>query len=800
MQTNWSKGELSPLVEGQPDLASYFEGAQTIENFLILRQGGVRRRSGTRMIAEVKDSSKDTILIPFESSVNDAYVLESGDTYFRYYKNKAQVQNVGVPVESVSPYLTADLRSIHFTQSVDVLFTFHPLHQQRTISRISDISWSVNLFTADPPPSFETTTDLGATFAVGANTGTGVPFRLGTTALLAGDAGRVITSGGSRATIATVTDTRSGTLDIISAFTQTITAGPAVVSTVGTAWTSVGHGLVPGDFVRLTSGPQTGELRLILAIGGADTATLDVAFGANQVAQTWNKILSTAAGSWLVRLSPQTTLDPTIKAPIGASVTLASGVNAFRSSDIGKFVLIYGGVVKITSVPAPNSVLGIIMSEMGNAVDANPPAAPAGAWTLEIASWSVPAGWPRTGEFFQGRLYQASTANELVTLWGSRSDDFYNYAIGITAEDAVNYTLATRQINQIEWLADNRFLFIGTSGSEHRAIGSGGDNAVLGGDVIPMVERVSSEGCAGIQPVSLARQLIYVDRSRRKILSMGFDLEADGFRPRELTVGAEHITQSGIRLGPLGLEKRLDARVYFSREDGQQAAMTFFPEQKVVGFSRLTTGFIESQAVIPSATGGRDKIYLIVRRVINGQTKRFVEMIEDDHESLAGRNWTSLQTDCAGVYSGVAATSIPAAHLEGQSVAVMSGHSYLGLLPVTGGVITLPEASTMVEYGIPYTSTLVSMRPAIPGTVIEGLPRKWNSLFVRLFESIGGTVNDQIVTYPPSNMDTKSLYTGDRKVTGRGWDTDGRISIVQDEPYPFTCLASYGTLEIGDHD
>ena len=65
MTTSYSKGELSPLLDGQTEWAGYFEGAQTIENFLILRQGGLRRRSGTRMLAEAKDSSKDTILIPF---------------------------------------------------------------------------------------------------------------------------------------------------------------------------------------------------------------------------------------------------------------------------------------------------------------------------------------------------------------------------------------------------------------------------------------------------------------------------------------------------------------------------------------------------------------------------------------------------------------------------------------------------------------------------------------------------------------------------------------------------------------
>ena len=159
--TNWSKGELSPLLEGRPDLAAYFEGASTLENFLILRQGGVTRWPGLRFIKEVKDSTKDTILLPFEFSATDAFILEFGDQYFRVYKNKAPVLSGGVQVEVATPYLEADLRTIHFTQSADVMFLFHALYQQRKVARVSDTNWSISQQMATPPPTFEADADLG---------------------------------------------------------------------------------------------------------------------------------------------------------------------------------------------------------------------------------------------------------------------------------------------------------------------------------------------------------------------------------------------------------------------------------------------------------------------------------------------------------------------------------------------------------------------------------------------------------------------------------------------------------------
>lgn len=739
LQTSWSKGELSPLLEGHSDIVGYFEGAKALEGWQILRQGGIRRWPGTRMIKEVKDSAEDTILWPFEFSVDDAYMLEVGNLYIRIYKTKAPVLNAGTHVEIVTPFAVADLRAIHFTQSADVIFTFHTGYQQRKLSRVSDTSWSLTALTAIPPPSFEADTDVSggaATLTPAATTGEAVVFTASVASFLNADVGRQIIFGAARAVITTFTSTTIVEADILDAF------------------------------------PDTNPI---------------------------------AAGSWLLRLSPQTTLDPTIARPVGALVTLAAGVAAFRTQDVGKYIHVYGGVVKITVVTTSTSIKGTIMSEMGDVptTTANPSAAQAGAWTLEETSWSASRGWPRTGEFFQGRLYQQSTIAQQTTVWGSRSDDYENYAIGITAEDAVEHTIASRQVNQLQWLAENnRKLFIGTSGSEVSAEGSGTDNALLGGDSIPFIDRLATNGCAPIQPIVSRKSILYVDRSRRKILQLGFDLDSDGEADKELSVGSEHITLSGVRLGPLAFEKRPDPRLYFCREDGVLVAMTFFPEQKVVAFSRrVTDGFFESVAVIPTAGGGSDQVWVIVRRTISGVTKRFVELFEVDHESLQARGWASLQTDCASVYNGAATQIITVPHLRGETVDVIADGGYRGQKVADGaGNIDLGAEYSVVEVGLHYDSSAISMRPALKETNIEGLPKSWDSLFVRLFESKGGRLNGKPLTYVPGELDVQSLFTGDKKAEGEGWDTEGRFTIEQHEPYPMTVLCAFGTLHVGDHD
>lgn len=161
LYSNFSKGELSPLLDGRPDLAGYFEGGRTALNWYLLRQGGLVRRPGSRFANTTAFSTLDSILIPFEFSVDDAFVLEFGDHYIRFYKDDLRIESSpGLPYELVSPYGAENLRTIHVTQSADVLFIFHPLYQQRRLSRIADTNWVIQPISYRPPPSFEADTDI----------------------------------------------------------------------------------------------------------------------------------------------------------------------------------------------------------------------------------------------------------------------------------------------------------------------------------------------------------------------------------------------------------------------------------------------------------------------------------------------------------------------------------------------------------------------------------------------------------------------------------------------------------------
>jgi hypothetical protein len=85
---SFTAGELSPRMEGRTDFQKYYSAGTIIENFVVQPHGPVTRRPGTYFVKEVKDSTKKTRLIPFAFSTTQTYILEFGNLYIRFYKDK----------------------------------------------------------------------------------------------------------------------------------------------------------------------------------------------------------------------------------------------------------------------------------------------------------------------------------------------------------------------------------------------------------------------------------------------------------------------------------------------------------------------------------------------------------------------------------------------------------------------------------------------------------------------------------------------------------------------------------------
>ncbi|MGB0844466.1 MAG: hypothetical protein ACPGVN_06970, partial [Alphaproteobacteria bacterium] len=135
-QAAFSRGELSPRALGRSDLAQYGFGLKTCLNAVIAPRGEFEKRPGTRFVTSTKNDG-EVRLIPFEVSDDQAYMIEAGAGYFRFFSNRTQVQDTstGQAHEVATPYTVSELKDISWAQSADVLYICHKNHPPKRLDR-----------------------------------------------------------------------------------------------------------------------------------------------------------------------------------------------------------------------------------------------------------------------------------------------------------------------------------------------------------------------------------------------------------------------------------------------------------------------------------------------------------------------------------------------------------------------------------------------------------------------------------------------------------------------------------------
>ncbi len=169
IQRSFVGGEVSPALWLRADLAKYQTGLALCRNMIVLRQGGVTKRPGTKYITRTKNDGI-VRLVPFVDEANDAsYLLEFGQNYVRFIWHDAPVLVAGVPYEVVTPYSAGDVATLQFSQYGNVLSLAHASHPPAELIRLAHTNWPYTVVSVQPgiaPPQ-----DLTANHAIG-NPGT----------------------------------------------------------------------------------------------------------------------------------------------------------------------------------------------------------------------------------------------------------------------------------------------------------------------------------------------------------------------------------------------------------------------------------------------------------------------------------------------------------------------------------------------------------------------------------------------------------------------------------------------------
>ena len=150
--TNFTSGIYSPKLYGRVDLSKYFNACRTIENMIVYPQGGASRRFGTVYVADCKASATEARLIPFQFNVEQAYMMEFGKEYIRFFKDNGTILSGLTALEITSPYATSVLEDLKYAQNSDTMRIVNKSYFPRILTRSSHVDWTLatSVFTAQP--------------------------------------------------------------------------------------------------------------------------------------------------------------------------------------------------------------------------------------------------------------------------------------------------------------------------------------------------------------------------------------------------------------------------------------------------------------------------------------------------------------------------------------------------------------------------------------------------------------------------------------------------------------------------
>nr|AKH46351.1 putative tail tubular protein B [uncultured marine virus] len=499
---------------------------------------------------------------------------------------------------------------------------------------------------------------------------------------------------------------------------------------------------------------------------------------------------------------------------VGSSgnLTLSSttGVNdnqGWLTTDVGRLVHFKDGHYKITARTSATVAVSICIAS---------PSSGSASTDFALGSFSDTTGHPSCVTFFEQRLVFAATLSQPQTLFFSKSGDYENmddnYHGVVADDDAIIYTIASNQVNAIRFMTATRTLIIGTAGGEFAVSGGGTDIAITPTNIL--IKKQSNNGAANVDALAVGNATLFLQRARRKLRELAYNFDVDGYVAPDLTILAEHISEGGFK--QLSYQQEPNQVIWCARNDGQLVGLTYQREQQVVAWHRHIFGGVfgsgnsvcDSVATIPT-DDSEYQTWVIVKRTINGATKRYVEYIHQyDFDETDDTSFNFLDSQLA--YDGSAVTNISGlAHLEGQTVSVLADGATHPDKVVSSGAIVLERAASKVKVGLSYTSLLQTMRidaGAQNGTS-QSKTKRIYEITARLYESIGVEIGPDLANMEriPFRSSANAMnsginvFTGDKEIEFRGnYETDGFIFVRQTQPLPLTILSLYPKLQTND--
>lgn len=581
IQTNFSTGELDPLLRARIDINQYYNALAKATNVIIQPQGGVKRRPGTKYLAELPSAASPENghrLVGFEFSVDDSYMLCFVNNRMYVFKDKALVTDInGVTdvdfLDTSSVGLTAAVvAAMCWTQSADTMIITHrDIAPVKLVRGATDASWTISAIDFDAVPRYAFT--LNST----------LPAQTLTPSAVSGN----------------ITLTAGGAVFHDGLVATAIGGGAATISLPASA--SATSDIYNGSKITITGGTGAGQTRIISDYdGGTKVATVSVAWTTQPI-------------------SSDSTFE--IESQVGQYV---NGLDQGRALIVG-----------YTSATVVNARIEFPFF--------NASAIASQAWEIEFGYedvWSEDRGYPIAVTFHEGRLYFGGSDSRPSTIWGSKVGLFFDFKPDSDNDDeAIEATLDTNQLNVITDILSGRDLQIFTTGGEFYVPQEALNPITPTSFFIKTASRKGSK--PGIRVQSLDSGTLFIQRQGDAINEFLFSDVQLSYVTNQMSLLSGHLlkapTHMTMRRGTSTDEG--DLLCVVNETDGTMAVWTLLKSQNVAAPAEWITdgSFVDVGVDVTD-------IYTIVKRTISATDKYYVEVFDDTFYTDSGKQGAIAST------------------------------------------------------------------------------------------------------------------------------------------------------------
>ncbi len=419
------------------------------------------------------------------------------------------------------------------------------------------------------------------------------------------------------------------------------------------------------------------------------------------------------------------------------------------------------------------------------------------------SAFSGTGNYPGAVSYFEQRRTLAGTTNKPQNIWMTKSgtESDMSYSLPTRDDDRIAFRVAAREANTIRHIVPMAGLILLTSGGEWRVTSVNSD-AITPSSI--SVRPQSYVGASNVQPIIVNNTLLYCAARGGHVRELGYQQEAGGFITGDICLRAPHLFD-GYTIADMAYSKAPQTIAWFVSSSGLLLGLTYVPEQQVGAWHwHDTDGVFESCAVV--AEGDEDMLYVVVRRTINGTSKRYVERLHTRQFTVQA---DAFFVDCGLTYQGAAATSITGLdHLEGKTVNILADGAVHPQRTVTGGAITLDAAASTVQVGLPITADLQTLPIAAPlrdGSFGQSHVKNVNKAWLRVYRSSGIFVGPAFDKLREVKQRTDEPYGSPPALKSEemsinlspSWGDGGQVCIRQSDPLPLTIVCLTVEVELG---